>query len=173
MKRNLKSRNGITLIALIITIIILLILAMVTINILINQGIIGHANNAVRGYEVAEEKEQITLAYQNYKMDKVNKDDAKLKVPGANGDQDIEQDDDDTWYILFDKTGHGYELNENGDVSTAGERWAKNADGSYTKNGTTIKVGDYVDYTYDTVEDGYLVEAKYSGYTEDQTITQP
>ena len=69
MKR-FKSKNGITLIALIITIIILLILAMVTINILINQGIIGHAQNAVETYDEKQVKEDIALAYDEYKMQK-------------------------------------------------------------------------------------------------------
>ena len=66
----MKNKNGITLIALIITIIILLILAMVTINILINQGIIGHAQNAVETYDEKQVKEDIALSYDEYKMQK-------------------------------------------------------------------------------------------------------
>ena len=172
MKENLKSKRGITLIALIITIIILLILAMVTINILINQGIIGHANNAVRGYEVAEEKELMSLAYQNYKMDKVKNEDAQLFVDGANGGNPIPKEDKG-WIVTFDKTGHKYELQENGTISSYVEPWVDNGDGTYTKDGTTIKIGDYVGYTYDTKESGYSIKAKHSGYTSDQTIKQP
>ena len=109
--KGLQKNRGITLIALIITIIILLILAMVTINILINQGIIGHANNAVNQYEVAEEKEKIALGYQNYKMDKLNPDkEAKLTVDGA---QDpIPGDEENGWTITFTKTGHVYKLKD-------------------------------------------------------------
>ena len=35
-----------------------------------------------------------------------------------------------------------------------------------------LKIGDYVDYTYDTVNEGYLLEKTYSGYSEDQMMKQ-
>lgn len=35
-----------------------------------------------------------------------------------------------------------------------------------------LKPGDFVNYTYDTVTDGYSLPAIYSGYTSDQSITQ-
>ena len=62
MKGNLKKEKGITLIALVITIIVLLILAIVTIRIVVNQNIINHANNAVTAYNEAQnnEAEQLT-----------------------------------------------------------------------------------------------------------------
>ena len=64
MKENLRNEEGITLIALVITIIVLLILAIVTIRIVVNQNIIGHANNAVTAYNEAQnnESEQLTWA---------------------------------------------------------------------------------------------------------------
>ena len=64
MEENLKNKNGITLIALVITIIVLLILAIVTIRIMTNQHIIGYANNAVTAYNEAQnnESEQLTWA---------------------------------------------------------------------------------------------------------------
>lgn len=70
MKEKLNNKKGITLIALIITIIVLLILAIVSIKILIDQGIIGHANKAAKGYTVEQEKELIAEGYANYKMAK-------------------------------------------------------------------------------------------------------
>lgn len=57
MKEKLKNTNGITLIALVITIIILLILAMVSISLVMNSGIINHANNAVTAYNEAQTNE--------------------------------------------------------------------------------------------------------------------
>ena len=62
MKENFKNKEGITLIALVITIIVLLILAIVTIRIVVNQNIINHANNAVTAYNEAQnnEAEQLT-----------------------------------------------------------------------------------------------------------------
>ena len=64
MKEKLNKERGITLIALVITIIVLLILAIVTIRIVTNENIIGHANNAVTAYNEAQqnELEQLTWA---------------------------------------------------------------------------------------------------------------
>ena len=163
--KKLKSKNGITLIALIITIIILLILAMVTINILINQGIIGPANNAVRGYEVAEEKELISLAYQNYKMDNLGPDKKDFDMTAE--DAKVVRDEDvNGWYITFNKTQHHYTLSENGTVEEAGERWVKNADGSYTKGDATIKIGDYIGYDHTKDANGNAVSVQeYTSYS--------
>ena len=60
MKKT-KMQKGITLIALIITIVVLLILAIVSINLVMNGGIIAHAEDAVEKYEIEEEKEKIAL----------------------------------------------------------------------------------------------------------------
>lgn len=70
MKEKLNNKKGITLIALIITIIVLLILAIVSIKILIDQGIIGHAQNATSKYTVEQEKELIGIGYSNYQIQK-------------------------------------------------------------------------------------------------------
>ena len=68
MKVNLKSKNGITLVALIITIIVLLILAMVSISLVMNGGIIDKSKNAVDKYSGEEIQEQLKLAYSEYQM---------------------------------------------------------------------------------------------------------
>lgn len=57
-----RSKNGITLVALIITVIVLLILAMVSISLVINSGIINKAKYGVDKYSEEEELEQIKLA---------------------------------------------------------------------------------------------------------------
>lgn len=56
-----KKEKGITLVALVVTIIVLLILAAVSINIAFNTGIIDKSKNAVNSYKDAEENEQTTL----------------------------------------------------------------------------------------------------------------
>ncbi len=67
LKEAFKNKKGITLIALIITIIVLLILAMVSISLLMNDGIINRANNAVTAYQTAENDEQGQLnSAENY-----------------------------------------------------------------------------------------------------------
>ena len=70
MKSNLEK--GITLIALIITIIILLILAGIALNLTLGEnGIINIAKRAQIETQKANEKEQITLDVDNSKMDNV------------------------------------------------------------------------------------------------------
>lgn len=62
MKENLRRKNnGITLIALIITIIILLILAMVSIKLIINGGLISKTQDAVLISKIAEIEEKLKL----------------------------------------------------------------------------------------------------------------
>lgn len=64
-----KKQNGITLIALVVTIIILLILAAVTTSfVLSDNGIFNKAAGAVRRHIIADEKEQITMAFASCRM---------------------------------------------------------------------------------------------------------
>ncbi len=58
--KNLKER-GITLIALVITIIVLLILAGVTLSIVLHTGIIDNSQKAVESFQIASAKEQIDM----------------------------------------------------------------------------------------------------------------
>lgn len=55
--KNLSNKNGITLIALIITIIVMLILVAVTISMAVNGGLFGYAGNAARQTEEEKNKE--------------------------------------------------------------------------------------------------------------------
>ena len=65
---KLKNNKAITLVALIITIIVLLILAMVSINLVMNGGIINKSKSAVDKYSQEEVQEQIKLAYSEWQM---------------------------------------------------------------------------------------------------------
>ncbi len=66
----MKENKGITLIALIITIIVMLILVAVSVNIIINSNIIGQAEKAAEGYKTAYEQEsnigQVTIGGKTY-----------------------------------------------------------------------------------------------------------
>ena len=74
MKNQIKGKKGITLIALVITIIVLLILAGVTIATLTgDNGLLKKATTAKEANEEAREIEQLKLAYQNMKFE--NEDD--------------------------------------------------------------------------------------------------
>ena len=61
----LKSQNGITLVALVVTIIILVILATISISLAVNSGLIGRAETARNVYANAEDNynmfEQIAI----------------------------------------------------------------------------------------------------------------
>ena len=65
-----KRSEGITLIALIITIIILITLAVVSVRIVVNQNIFQHAERGAELYTVEQEKELIGIGYSEYKMKK-------------------------------------------------------------------------------------------------------
>lgn len=58
----LKNQKGITLVALVITIVILIILATVSITLAFNGGLVGHAESGADAYKAAADKEdkQIT-----------------------------------------------------------------------------------------------------------------
>ena len=70
MKKTFKNAKGITLVALVITIIILLILAGITISSLTNTGLFGRAKEAKEKTQVAEENQAKTL---NEYEDELNK----------------------------------------------------------------------------------------------------
>ena len=63
-----SRENGITLVALVVSIIVLLILATVSINLVINNGILDKAKRAVDKYSEEEELEQIQLAVMSAQM---------------------------------------------------------------------------------------------------------
>ena len=65
---KIRQEKGITLVALIITIIVLLILAMVSISLVMNGGIINKSKSAVDKYSQEEVQEQIKLAYSEWQM---------------------------------------------------------------------------------------------------------
>ena len=60
--RNLKTQKGITLVALIITIVVLLILAIVSIGAVKDSGIIAHAQNAATDYNAKQKEEEGLLS---------------------------------------------------------------------------------------------------------------
>lgn len=57
----MKAEKGITLVALVITIIVLLILAMVSISIVYNQGLIKNSQDAVQTHKNEAANEQTTI----------------------------------------------------------------------------------------------------------------
>ena len=125
MKQKLKNnQRGITLVALVITIIVLLILAMVSIKIAIDGGLIGKSNETVTIHEEAKMKESVQLAVAQCYMTKEGLTAENLKK--ALKEQKIEVEEDNI--NLEDKKvtidGKEYELEEkkNNNNSTTEEK---------------------------------------------------
>ncbi len=69
------KNKGITLVALVVSIIIMLILAGVTLNITLgDNGLIGQTKKAVKSYEAASEQETLSLSIMNYNINKKETD---------------------------------------------------------------------------------------------------
>lgn len=81
LKHKINTKSGITLIALVVTIIVLLILAGISVQMLTgNNGILQRAGEAKELTNVAQEKESITLAYNSALTDKIQKDNNNVTV---------------------------------------------------------------------------------------------
>ena len=128
MKQNLKERgngkNGITLIALVITIIVLLILAGVAIATLTgDNGIIAKAQQAKMQNDKANEKEQIDLAVLASKINNdasIDKKTLRKELDGISNliESGIPTSDEYSFpLILVGKTGTEYEIDEDANVS--------------------------------------------------------
>ena len=122
-KNVLKSRNGITLIALVITIIVLLILAGISISMLSgNNSILSRAGQAKDDTIVGQEKEQVELAYISVAVNELGNDvtDGELQIElnksVGDGKTDVSKNEDNTLNVLFKDTNHNYNV-DNGIVS--------------------------------------------------------
>ena len=169
----MKKQNGITLVALVITIIVLLILAMVSIRIVMDGGLTQKAKDATAQHTIEAEKEAITTGYAAYQIELAQKGKAELKVEG---EAKVTPKGED-WSVTFPKTNNEYELKKDGTITLTKQGngsttvgWKDNGDDTFTKGKVTLKVGDIVNYDEGT---GYstTVEASKSGYTDVQTYT--
>ena len=112
LKRN--TQRGITLVALVITIIVLLILAMVSIKIAIDGGLITKASKATDTHTIVAEKEAIAIGYSEYQIDLAkNHKPASLTVKDATPEQTS-----DGWKVTFSETtGNVYTINSKGEIT--------------------------------------------------------
>ena len=108
----LNKEKGITLIALIITIIVMLILVGVTINVALNGGLFEKAETATTETKKALEKEelmQIVLAEYDVKSDVVNAD--NVKTQATNYTEDTSKSKAGKTLVLKGKSGIFWEIN--------------------------------------------------------------
>lgn len=121
MKLNLKStkQKGITLIALVITILVLLILAGVSINtVFSDNGIMKRARDSKKVTNISSLKETIGVVLQGRNINKqVGLEQNSLKTDlekGISGDKQVEQITDDTCYVTRDDVT--LTVYDNGDI---------------------------------------------------------
>ncbi len=166
-EENRKKKDfakGITLIALVITIIVLLILAGVTIATLVGEnGILSKATEASNKTEEKNAEEEVKIAVMgsigtNGELENDVLKDNLNKIENISGVP--EEITDSSYPLTVTVEGkYSYTINKNGTIGQ-----------SITREG--IKVGDYVNYTYDQKTTGYSLLATQSGYTSNQTINQ-
>ena len=129
MKQKITERKGITLIALVITIIVLLILAGVTIAMLTgDNGILTQANNAKTANTQGGEKEQIQLAWQAVLAEKIkNNEERTINVDELKGQLEYDEakveevvSEGENLKVTFE-SGNVYTVTQDGKVTLDGE----------------------------------------------------
>ena len=150
-----RQAKGITLVALIITIIVLLILAMVSIRLVMNGGIIDRAEKGTKAYTEAEVQEQIKLAYSEWQTarwtgeTRTAADFVKASLEKTYGENTVDkvEESEGVFTVKF-KDGREYTYNVATGTTEKVAKWNDNGDGTYThsEKGTKIQVGDIVKY---------------------------
>ena len=115
----LKNTKGITLIALVVTIVVLLILAGVSINLVLdNNGIIQKSKEARSETIVADEKSKVEMAYLSAALkklgDTVTAEELQEELDSSvgAGKTVVTSNGDGTLNVLFNETGHNYNVDE-------------------------------------------------------------
>ena len=174
LKEGLKTNNGITLIALVITIIVLLILAGVSIAMLTGEN--GILNKATTAQEKTKEKsaeERVKLEVagslgENGNINVKELNDNLRNVKGLTYEgETIENNPIDSLPATVVVDGNNVIIREDGSVVLS--EWTQT--GYEITNGEiTVKIGDYV-LNYDEGIENTQIEAEESGYTEQQILT--
>ena len=145
-KEQQLREKGITLIALVITIIILLILAGITIGLVAgDNGILAQATRAKEETEIAEEKEEIVLAYNTAVAKKQSADitaeelDKELKANEA-GATAIE--DGDNIKVTFEESQREYIIDKNGNITEGTGTTPPAGDDNEATVGEIVQIGE-------------------------------
>ena len=154
MKNMNKGQNGITLIALVVTIIVLLILAGISISMLTGQnGILNRAIEAKEKTQVANEKETVNMAAMEALTEgkgTVTKEILTKTMKSYLGKNDIELTGNGPWqYVGSDGA---YTIGASGKVAQGwvyvydNTQEAKEAPVGVTNGKITLNIGDYINY---------------------------
>ena len=166
MKKLLKNRNGITLIALVITIIVLLILAGVSIAMLTgDNGILTQATEAKEKNTIGEEEERISLALQSLKMKK-QADNVSTTVTSAELQKQLEDDgaknvtvedgENDNLVVNYEDSKNSYLVYQDGKIEGNGktETGPVEQPENVAKEWEVIRKTDASWYSYNDVSNG-------------------
>ena len=159
MKR--KSDKGITLLALVITIIVLLILAGITISAITgNNGIIGNAGKAKEEAEIANEKEIVekatVQAMGNNKYGNIEEDELQKQLNKESGEGKTEATDiGDEFEVVFVDSNRYYIVDKDGNVKEVQEVIRDEYPGDITvgKDGETLDGSEEKPYEIWCIED--------------------
>ena len=161
--QRFKEKIGITLIALVVTIIVLLILAGISISMLMGQnGILNRASEAKEEYSNSTEKEQVQLSYNSAITKKLGESITAEELQNELNEV-VGKDEDGTsktettdignrvFYVKFVKTNHNYRV-DNGDVTLlTGE------------DKSVVEPKNAADWKYEPNDDGTLTITEYKG----------
>ena len=169
-KLNLKNKNAITLIALVVTIVVLLILAGVTISLLLDEnGIIAKSKDARNANRAGTIRDEISL----WEADKVASENGagshesmdafltRLKTRGLINDEDIQKIKDTYWQVLgLDETGERLMLISQSPIKKEMKQKAQEESRTKIKLASienAVKLGDIGPTTVDWEKTPYLV----------------
>ena len=118
--QRLGPNKGITLVALIITIVIMLILATVTVNVVIDGGLFEYAGNAKDSVEVANEKETIQKAFifaeSASKTGRITKTEIQKAINKVASENNVNVYDFDEDFIIIFGTKRAYTIDKKGKI---------------------------------------------------------
>ena len=157
-KRSLQEK-GITLIALVVTIIILLILAGVTLNMaLSDNGLFNKAQQVAQKSTEAMVREEVALLFTEWETDYYE---TGTEIEGRSGETMsgafVEYDGEN---IIYEKDGRTYEMSmsENGDIGEVSEVETDKNSQSYKARHPENHIPVGFHHTVGTVSEGYVIE---------------
>ena len=170
MRRN--TQKGITLVALVVTIVVLLILASITIGAVTSEnGILRNANDAKEQTEIAEEKEIIDRAtiqaMGNNKRGNIVEDELQEQLDKITGNGKTEADDvGEEFEVAFVESKRYYTVDKDGTVTGPQEIVEDKSPGDITKdkNGDSLKGDEDEPYEIWCIEDLIEWSNNYANY---------
>ena len=173
MKRKLKNNKGITLIALVVTIVVLLILAGVSISMLTGEnGIITQAQQSKLQTEIGKEKEYITLSVSAVKGDKVSRGDtseitsSELQIEINKYTDEVTVTGSGTLTVTYE-SGRSYEVDQDGNIEQKEELTPEEAKkivyATACGEGLAVETADETVYYVDNLQQRVMQKIEITG----------